>query len=96
VKAGGGMAARHKFRLYVAGDTQNSKTAAANLSALCRAQCPGRHEIEIVNIFREPKRALADSIFMTPTLIRLLPSPIKKIVGTLSDTQPILHALGFA
>jgi circadian clock protein KaiB len=90
------MAALHKFRLYVAGDTQNSKIAAANLSALCRAQCPDRHEIEIVNIFRDPKRALADGIFMTPTLIRLLPSPIKKIVGTLSDTQPVLHALGFA
>lgn len=91
-----GVAALHKFRLYVAGDTQNSTLAVANLSALCRAQCPDRHEIEIVNVFREPKRALADSIFMTPTLVRLLPSPIKKIVGTLSDTLPILHALGFA
>ena len=84
-----------KFRLYVAGDTRNSAQAVANLAALCRAHLPDRHEIEVVDVFREPKRALADGIFMTPTLIKLAPSPApKKIVGTLSQTQPVLHALG--
>jgi circadian clock protein KaiB len=95
MKAAANKAARYKFRLYVAGDTQNSAQAVANLSELCRAHCPDRHDIEIVNIFREPKRALADKIFMTPTLIKLFPSPIQRIVGTLSHTQPVLHALGF-
>jgi circadian clock protein KaiB len=84
----------YEFRLYVAGDTQNSAHAVANLNALCRAQLPDRHSIEIVNVFREPKRALADGVFMTPTLIKLFPSPAQRIVGTLSETQPVLHALG--
>jgi circadian clock protein KaiB len=86
--------ALYKFRLYVAGDTLNSAHALANLNALCRAQLPDRHDIEIVNVFREPKRALADRIFMTPTLLKLFPSPAQRIVGTLSQTQPVLHALG--
>ena len=83
-----------KFRLYVAGDTQNSAHAVANLNALCHSQLPDRHDIEIVNVFLEPKRALADGIFMTPTLIKLTPSPTQRIVGTLSQTQPVLQALG--
>jgi circadian clock protein KaiB len=83
-----------KFRLYVAGAAQNSAQATANLTALCRAHLPGRHEIEIVDVFREPKRALADGILMTPTLVKLAPAPGRRIVGTLSQTQPVLQALG--
>jgi circadian clock protein KaiB len=84
----------YKFRLYVAGDAANSTQAVANLTAICQRYLLYRHQIEIVDVFREPKRALADGVFMTPTLIRLAPSPIRKIVGTLSQTQPVLQALG--
>ena len=83
-----------KFRLYVTGDAPNSTQAVANLTALCRAHLPDRHEIEVVDVFREPKRALADGIFMTPTLVKLAPPPVRKIVGTLSHMQPLLQALG--
>jgi circadian clock protein KaiB len=85
---------KYRFRLYVAGDAQNSAQAVANLTALCRAHLPGRHDIEIVDVFREPKRALAEGIFMTPTLVKLAPSPPQRIVGSLSQTQTLMHALG--
>jgi len=85
-----------KFRLYVAGDTHNSAVAIANLLALCTDYLPGRHEIEIVDVFREPQRALEDGILMTPTLIKLAPSPTRRIVGTLTQLQPLLVALGLA
>lgn len=83
-----------KFRLYVADDSQNSAQALASLTTLCRAHLPDRHEIEVVDVLREPKRALTDGVFMTPTLIKLAPSPVRKIVGTLSQTQIVLQALG--
>ena len=83
-----------KFRLYIAGDAQNSAQAIANLTAICRAHLPDRHEIELVDVFLEPKRALADGILMTPTLIKLSPAPVRRIVGTLSQRTPVLHALG--
>ena len=85
-----------KFRLYVAGNTPNSTLAFANLTALCRAHLPDRHEIEVVDVFRQPQRALTDGILMTPTLVKLAPSPGQRIVGTLSQTQPVLQALGLA
>lgn len=83
-----------KFRLYIAGGAQNSAQALANLTTLCRVHLPGRHDIEVVDVFREPKRALADGILMTPTLVKLAPSPIRRIVGALSQTQTVLEALG--
>ena len=83
-----------KFRLYVAGDTQNSTQARANLTAICRDHLPGQHEIEIVDVLKEPKRALAEGIFMTPTLVKLGPAPAQKLVGTLSRTETVLLALG--
>lgn len=83
-----------RFRLYVAGEAPNSMQAIANLAAFCRTYLTDRYEIEIIDVFREPKRALAESIFMTPTLVVRTPPPTRKIVGTLSQTQAILLALG--
>jgi circadian clock protein KaiB len=89
--------AKYKFRLYIAGDAQNSTQAVANLTALCRAYLQDRHSIELINVFQEPKRALADGILMTPTLVKLAPAPSpRRVVGTLSQTQPVLQALGLA
>jgi circadian clock protein KaiB len=86
---------KFRFRLYVAGDAQNSAQAVANLNALCRVHLLDRHAIEIVDVFREPKRALVDGILMTPTLVKLAPSPApRRIVGTLSQMLPLLQALG--
>lgn len=83
-----------KFRLYVAGDTPNSALALSNLTALCRAHLTGRHAIETVDVFREPQHALAEGVFMTPTLVRLAPGPVLQIVGTLMQTHTLLLALG--
>jgi circadian clock protein KaiB len=84
---------RFKFRLYVAGDTQNSLQALANLTALCREHLPNRHEIEVVDLLREPKRALTDDVLMTPTLVVLAPPPVRKIIGTLQEIPTVLRAL---
>lgn len=86
--------AHFKFRLYVAGDAVNSSQALANLRALCQAHLAGRHEIEVVDVFQEPHRALEDGIFMTPTLVKLAPAPVRRIVGTLTQPQPVLQAIG--
>ena len=84
----------YKFRLYVADDTMNSSQAIANLHALCKTHLSGLHEIEIVDVFKEPQRAILEGIRMTPTLLRLAPLPIRRIVGTLMDTQRVLETLG--
>jgi circadian clock protein KaiB len=83
-----------KFRLYVAGDALNSVAARANLNAICRKHLPARHEIEIIDVFVVPNRALNDGVFLTPTLVKLSPSPIRQIVGNLTDEALVLKAIG--
>jgi circadian clock protein KaiB len=85
-----------KFRLYVADHGPNSAQAVNNLIALCRKHLLNRYEIEIVDVLREPKRALADMVLMTPTLVKLSPAPATRIVGNLSQLQPLLQSLGLA
>lgn len=82
-----------KFRLYVADHAVNSSQAVTNLKALCSRYLADRHEIEIVDVYRYPKRALAERIVMTPTLDQLAPFPVR-IVGSLAETELVLTALG--
>ncbi len=84
----------YKFLLYIAGDAPNSSLALANLTELCLAHLPGKYEIEIVDVFKEPKRALADKVLMTPTLIKVTPAPARRIIGTLTQPLIVLNALG--
>lgn len=84
---------RFDFQLYVAGDAQNSAQALANLKALCKAHVPGGYRINVVNVYLEPTRALANRIFLTPTLVKCWPLPMRQIVGTLSKTDVVLQAL---
>lgn len=85
-----------KFRLYIAGDTQNSIEALANLTNFCHIYLKDRHEIEVIDVFKETAMALEDGIFMTPTLVKLSPSPSKKIIGTLRQTSILLQTLGLS
>ncbi len=82
------------FRLFIIGNATNSLQAIENLMQLCETHLPDQHEIEIVDISLDPARALAEAIYMTPTLVVVSPFPGHRIVGTLSNTEPILQILG--
>jgi circadian clock protein KaiB len=82
------------FRLYVADATLNSAQAMANLRAICNRYLPGRHEIELIDVFKEPDLALEDRVFMTPTLVKLTPAPVERMVGTLSQRNLVLQVFG--
>ena len=83
-----------RLRLFVADNAPNSAQAIANLDAFCRKHVPDCCEIDVVDVFLEPERALADGIFMTPTLVVLSPAPVRRIVGTLSHAPTLLLAFG--
>jgi circadian clock protein KaiB len=84
----------YHFRLFVAGLTHNSVQAVANLNAICLRLLPDRHVIDVIDVFDEPRRALADAVFMTTTLIQVSPYPRQRIVGTLSDADVVVRAMG--
>lgn len=84
-----------QLRLYVAGSAPNSLRAIASTRAICDLHFPGVHSLEIVDLLEHPKRGLADRIIVTPTLIRLRPLPVHRMVGNLSDTEQVLLTLAF-
>ncbi len=84
------------FRLYVADETPNSVRAVANLQSIGKEYLQGRYRLELVDILQEPLRALSEGVLVTPTLVRLSPLPVRKIVGDLSDRNVVLQALALA
>jgi circadian clock protein KaiB len=84
------------LRLYIADSAPNSARAIANLAAICKEHLGDQFELEIIDVLEHPQRALADGIIVTPSLTKVSPSPLARIVGNLSDTNSVLHALGIA
>jgi circadian clock protein KaiB len=81
------------LRLYIAGQTPKSLLAFVNLKTLCEEHLAGHYEIEIIDLVENPLLARSDDILAIPTLVRLLPAPLRKIIGDLSDTERVLVGL---
>lgn len=88
-----GNAINWELRLYVAGNTPNSIAAFSNLKQICESHMGGRYRIEIIDLLRNPQLASGDQIIAIPTLVRRLPTPIKKIIGDLSNRERVLIGL---
>jgi circadian clock protein KaiB len=82
-----------RLRLYIAGQAPNSVRAIANCRAICDEHFASGHELEIVDLLEHPKRAVADGVIVTPTLLKVLPLPARRLIGSLSDTSQVLLAL---
>jgi len=82
-----------ELRLYVAGPTAKSAAAFRNLEQICEEHLAGRYHIEVIDLMKNPQLAQGDQILAVPTLVRKLPAPIRKIIGTLSNTERVLVGL---
>ncbi|MDP4005577.1 circadian clock KaiB family protein [Methylobacterium sp. NEAU K] len=84
---------RYHLRLYVAGQTAKSLAAMTNLKRFCETHLSGRYDIEVIDLLKNPQLAAGDQILAIPTLVRRLPSPLKRIIGDLSNTEKVLVGL---
>jgi circadian clock protein KaiB len=82
------------LRLYVAGGAPNSMQAIANLETICAQYLKDGHQLEVVDVLENPRRAMADGVLVTPSLTKLSPRPAAQVVGNLSDKKRVLLALG--
>ena len=85
--------ARYLLRLFVTGMTPRSTDAIARIKAICDEHLQGRYELEVVDIYQQPDVARLEQIVATPTLIKKLPAPLRRLVGDLSNTQRVLIGL---
>jgi len=85
--------AKYLLILYVTGTSPRAKIAIANLQRLCENELQGQYELEIVDVLENPQRAEDEKILATPTLIKQLPLPLRRVIGDLSDKDKVLLGL---
>jgi circadian clock protein KaiB len=81
------------LRLYIAGSSERSVRAIQNAKQICDEHLAGSYELEVVDIFQQPKLAKDDQILAVPTLIKKLPLPLRRFIGDLSDRDVVLVGL---
>jgi circadian clock protein KaiB len=83
----------YKIKLYVIGQTPSSVKATVNLRTLLEDQFKSQYALEVIDLLENPSLAEEDKILATPTAVRYLPEPIKKMIGNLSDREKVLLGL---
>jgi circadian clock protein KaiB len=84
---------RYVLRLYVTGSTPRSARAIENMRRICEEHLAGRYDLEVIDIYQRPEAAREFQLIAAPTLVKLLPEPLRRIVGDLSDRDKVLHGL---
>ncbi len=84
---------KYVLRLYVAGITPRSREAIRTVTAICEEHLAGRYDLEVVDIYQQPTLAKGEQIIAAPTLIKKLPQPLRKFIGTMADREKLLVGL---
>ena len=82
------------LRLFVTGSTRRSARAIENAREICDTLLKDRHALEVVDLYEHPEAAVRDEIIAAPTLVKLRPAPLRRVVGDLSDRARVLASLG--
>jgi circadian clock protein KaiB len=84
---------RYALKLYVTGSTPSSAQAIERVRRVCEEHLQGRYELEVIDIYQKPALARDEQIIATPTLIRVLPAPLRRFIGDLSSVEKVLFGL---
>lgn len=84
---------QYHLSLFITGTTPKCARAIENIRAICEANLPGQYELEVIDIYQHPEQAQPEQIVVTPTLVKKLPLPFRRVIGDLSDSDRVLAGL---
>lgn len=84
---------RYDLSLYICGATPRSHRAIRNIKNICEKYLPGRYNLQIIDIFQNPKETAEHNVVAAPTLIKAAPLPVRRFIGDLSDTEKVTQGL---
>jgi len=84
---------KYLLKLFITGYTSQAERAIKNINSICKHELDGEYHLEIVNILENPQLAEDERIIATPTLIKMLPEPLRRVIGDLSNTEKVLLGL---
>lgn len=86
----------YKLRLFITGSTPHSTRAIENMRRICEDHLEGRYDFEVVDVYEDPEATRELQVIATPTLVKILPEPLRRIIGDLSDRERVLAGLDLA
>jgi circadian clock protein KaiB len=90
-----GNGAIYDLCLYISGPTIRSHRAIMNIRSICEQHVPGRYNLQVIDIFQNPKETAEHDIIAAPTLIKEAPPPVRRFIGDLSDIDKVTKGLAF-
>jgi circadian clock protein KaiB len=87
------MSKKYLLKLFVTGQTQRSESAISDLRNICEEELKGEYDLIVIDILKRPQLAEDERILATPTVIKELPPPIRRIIGDLSEKEKVLLGL---
>lgn len=84
---------KYVLRLYITGSTSRSQFALANIKRICEGNLKGEYELQVIDIYQRPSLAKDEQIIAAPTLIKMFPLPLRRLIGDLSDDKKVLLGL---
>ncbi|MCA9904665.1 MAG: circadian clock protein KaiB, partial [Anaerolineae bacterium] len=87
------MADQYVLKLYITGKTPRTETAVTTLRKICEEELRGQYQLVVIDILENPQLAEDEKILATPTLIKVLPQPLRRIIGDLSNREKVLLGL---
>lgn len=87
---------RYKLQLFITGSTPRSTAAIENMRRICAERLEGNYDLEVIDVYQHPESTRDFQIVATPTLVKVLPEPLRKIIGDLSDRERVLAGLNLA
>ncbi len=91
--AGKAQDTQYVLRLYVAGISPRSQQAILSVKALCEEHLAGRYDLQVIDIYQQPVLTKGEQIIAAPTLIKKLPLPLRRLIGSMADEQKVLVGL---
>ena len=89
----GGSLSKFLLKLFITGSSSRAAVAIANLQRICEQELHGQYELQIIDVLKDPQLAEDEKILATPTLIKQLPLPLRRVIGDLSDKEKVLLGL---
>ncbi len=83
----------YKLRLFITGSTPRSTRAIENMRRICEDNLAGQYDLEVIDVYQNPDATKDLQIIATPTLVKILPEPLRRIIGDLSDKERVLAGL---
>ncbi len=87
---------RYRLRLFISGSTPRSTRALENLRRICVERLDSRYQLEVIDVYENPEATREFQIVATPTLVKILPAPIRRIIGDLSNKERVIRGLDLA